>query len=232
MTGVARRRRVVLCWSSGKDSAWTLHVLRARDDVEVVALLTTVNETHDRVAMHAVRRELLELQARAVGVPLWTAPIPYPCSNEDYAAAMSVVVARARREGVEVMAFGDLFLEDVRAYREEQLAGTGLEPLFPLWGRDTRALAEEMLDAGVRATVTCIDPTKLPLEAVGRAWDRDFLADLPEGADPCGEHGEFHTFVHDGPGFSEAVPVEPGEVVERDGFAWRDLRPGRRAATS
>ena len=229
MTGVTRR--VVLCWSSGKDSAWTLNELRRRDDVEVVALLTTVNETHDRVAMHAVRRELLEQQARAVGVPLWTAPIPYPCSNEDYAAAMSVVVARARREGVHAMAFGDLFLEDVRAYREEQLAGTGLEPMFPLWGRDTRALAEEMLDAGVRATVTCVDPARLPVDAVGRAWDRAFLADLPEGADPCGEHGEFHTFVHDGPGFSGPVPVTLGEVVERDGSAWRDLLPATPATT-
>lgn len=219
-------RRVVLSWSSGKDSAWSLEVLRKTPGLEVVALLTTVNETHDRVAMHAVRRELLEAQAAAVGVPLWVADIPYPCSNELYAAAMQRVVDRAVAEGVQVMAFGDLFLQDIREYRETQLAGTGLEPLFPLWGRDTTELAREMLASGLSAHVACIDPKKLPLDAVGRPWDQAFLDDLPEGVDPCGEHGEFHTFVHDGPMFERPVDIRTGERVERDGFAWCDLLPG------
>jgi uncharacterized protein (TIGR00290 family) len=200
-------------------------VLRDRPDIEVVALLTTVNETHDRVAMHAVRRELLEQQAAAVGLPLWVAPIPYPCSNELYAAAMTRVVERAVEEGVDAMAFGDLFLEDIRAYRETQLEGTGLDVLFPLWGRDTGDLAREMLSAGLAAHVACIDPKKLPLEAVGQPWDEAWLDALPAGIDPCGERGEFHTFVHDGPMFERPVEIRTGERVERDGFAWCDLVP-------
>jgi uncharacterized protein (TIGR00290 family) len=225
-------RRIVLSWSSGKDSAWALQRLRGEASLEVVALLTTVNETRDRVAMHAVRRELLEAQAAAVGLPLWIAPIPDPCSNEQYASAMRRVVDRALAEGVEAMAFGDLFLEDIRAYRETQLADTGLGVLFPLWGCDTHELAREMLDAGVKAHVACIDPGKLPLESVGQPWDRAWIDALPEGVDPCGEHGEFHTFVHDGPMFDRPVEIRTGERVERDGFAWCDLLPASTAGTT
>ena len=219
------RPRALLSWSSGKDSAWALHRLRQADDLELVGLVTTVNEAAGRVAMHAVRESLLAAQAAAAGLPLWRVPIPSPCSNEQYAAAMTGLVARARSEGVSVMAFGDLFLADVRAYRERQLAGTGIEPRFPLWGADTASLAREMLAAGLRARVTCVDPRQLDASFAGRAFDADFLAELPPGADPCGERGEFHTFAWAGPMFSAPIAVEPGPVVERDGFVFADLLP-------
>ncbi len=222
---MSAKRRVILSWSSGKDSAWSLHVLRQQPELEVVALLTTVNETHKRVAMHAVRQELLEAQADAVGVPLWIAPIPYPCSNEIYAETMQRMVQRALDEGVQAMAFGDLFLEDIRAYRETQLKASGLEVLFPLWGRDTAELATEMWAAGVQARISCIDPKKLPVETVGSAWEPELLEGFPADIDPCGENGEFHTFVHDGPMFERPVPIRVGERVERDGFAFCDLLP-------
>jgi uncharacterized protein (TIGR00290 family) len=215
--------KALLAWSSGKDSAWSLHVLRRQGDVEVVGLLTTVNEAFGRVAMHAVRRELLEAQARAAGVPLRAVAIPYPCPNEVYEAAMSSALAEARAAGIEAVAFGDLFLEDVRRYREERMAPTGLRPLFPLWGRPTRALAEEMIDGGLRARLTCIDPRVLDASFAGRSFDHELLADLPPDVDPCGERGEFHTFAHAGPMFSRAVPVTVGEVVTRDGFVFADL---------
>jgi uncharacterized protein (TIGR00290 family) len=219
-----KRKRVWLSWSSGKDSAWTLHVLRQRADVEVVALLTTLNGHFDRVAMHSTRRELLEAQARAAGLPLVTVPLPWPCSNEHYEAAMSQACAQAVAEGVEAMAFGDLFLEDVRQYRVEKLAGTGLEPLFPVWGLDTRELAREMVAAGVKTRLVCVDPRKLPREFAGRDLDRAMLAELPEGVDSCGENGEFHSFVYAGPMFREEIEVESGEVVERDGFVFADVK--------
>lgn len=218
------RKKVWLSWSSGKDSAWTLHVLRERQDVEVVALLTTLNEQFDRVAMHSTRRELLEAQARAAGLPLVVVPLPWPCSNEQYEAAMSGACARAVAEGVEAMAFGDLFLEDVRRYRVEKLAGTGLEPLFPIWGLDTHALAREMVAAGVKTRLVCVDPRKLGREFAGRDLDDATLAELPEGVDPCGENGEFHSFVYGGPMFAEEIEVESGEVVERDGFVFADVK--------
>lgn len=222
----AARRRALLSWSSGKDSAWALHVLRTRHpEIEVVGLLTTVNATHERVAMHAVRRRLLHLQAEAAGVPLREVEIPSPCTNEQYEQAMGAAVEAALADSVDTMAFGDLFLEDIRAYREEKLAGTGLEPIFPLWGTPTDALADEMLAAGLGATITCVDPNQVPRELCGRAWDRELLAALPDGADPCGENGEFHTFVHAGPMFSAPVPIARGEVVERDGFVFADLTP-------
>jgi uncharacterized protein (TIGR00290 family) len=217
--------RALLSWSSGKDCAWALHVLRQRGDVEVAGLLTTVNAAAGRVAMHAVRETLLAEQARAAGLPLVTVPIPYPCSNEEYERAMGATVARARAEGIGAVAFGDLFLEDVRRYREERMAGTGLAALFPLWGLDTAALARTMLAAGVRARLTCVDPRVLPRDLAGRAWDATLLAELPEGADPCGERGEFHTFCWDGPMFARPIAVAPGEVVERDGFVFADLLP-------
>ena len=216
---------VVLAWSSGKDSAWALHALRQDPALTVVGLLTTVNAAHDRVAMHAVRRRLLEAQARAAGLPVHVVEIPYPCPNETYEAAIATAVAALRADGVQGMAFGDLFLEDVRRYRETRLAGTGLTPVFPLWGRPTRALAEEMIDGGLRARLTCVDPRVLPAAFAGRAFDRALLSDLPAGVDPCGENGEFHSFAWDGPMFRHAVPVTPGVVVERDGFVFADLLP-------
>jgi uncharacterized protein (TIGR00290 family) len=220
---VSRRARALLSWSSGKDSAWSLHVLR-QQRVEVVGLLTTVNETFGRVAMHAVRETLLEKQADAAGVPLWKVPIPHRCSNDDYEKAMAGVIERARSEGITAVAFGDLFLADIRAYREKQLAGTGIEPLFPIWGLPTAALAREMVAAGVRARITCVDPKQMPRRFVGRVFDGDLLDELPETVDPCGERGEFHTFCYAGPMFREPVDVALGETTERDGFVFADLR--------
>jgi uncharacterized protein (TIGR00290 family) len=222
-------KRCLLSWSSGKDSAWTLHKLRGLG-VEVVGLLTTLNQAFDRVAMHAVRRDLVELQARASGLPLWTVPLPWPCSNQEYERIMSGVCQQARDTGIEVMAFGDLHLADVRAYRERQLQGTGLTPLFPLWGLPTGALARDMMAGGLRAKLTCVDPKLLPASFAGREFDEALLADLPDGVDPCGENGEFHTFVYDGPMFREPIPVSLGEVLERDGFVFADLTPTNETA--
>jgi uncharacterized protein (TIGR00290 family) len=217
---------VLLSWSSGKDSAWALHVLRRSPGVEVVALVTTVNQVAERVAMHAVRNELLGAQAKAARLPLWKIDLPHPCSNQEYEAAMRGVVERALGEGASAMAFGDLYLRDVRQYREDRLRGTGVEPLFPLWGRPTRELAAEMLAAGVGATLTCVDPKQIDRRFAGRAWDAALLRELPPEADPCGENGEFHSFVHAGPMLAEPLAVTPGVVVERDGFVFADLLPG------
>jgi uncharacterized protein (TIGR00290 family) len=224
------RPKALLSWSSGKDSAWALHVLRQKGEVEVVALLTTINLVHDRVAMHAVRTELLRSQAEAAGVPLWTVPIPSPCSNADYEAAMSTALERARDSGITIAAFGDLFLEDIRRYREEKLSGTGLQPTFPIWGIPTRDLAKDMIDGGLRARLTCVDPKQLAASFAGREFDAALLEDLPASVDPCGERGEFHTFAYDGPMFRRKVIVRSGEVVLRDGFAFADLLPGDSAA--
>jgi uncharacterized protein (TIGR00290 family) len=212
----------LLSWSSGKDSAWALHALR-RADVPVVGLLTTINQAFDRVAMHAVRRSLLDAQARSIGIPLWPVPLPWPCSNEDYERIMADVCRQAKAEGIECVAFGDLFLPEVRAYRERQLEGTGLTPLFPLWELPTDALAREMLAGGLKARITCVDPKVLPPTFAGREFDQALLADLPAGVDPCGEKGEFHTFAYGGPMFREPIPISSGEVVERDGFVFADL---------
>jgi uncharacterized protein (TIGR00290 family) len=218
-------KRVLLSWSSGKDSAWTLHVLRQHTDVELVGLLTTFNEAAGRVAMHAVRRELVEAQAVAVGLPLWSVALPWPCSNADYEAKIHEVLGRARQAGVTHIAFGDLFLEDIRAYRERQLAGTGIEPLFPIWGTaaDTPALAREMLAAELRAVLTCVDPKQLDGRFVGCWFDANLLTDLPAKVDPCGERGEFHTFCCAGPMFAAPIAVQVGEAVLRDGFWFVDL---------
>ena len=193
--------------------------------MEVCGLLTTVNSRHDRVAMHAVRRLLLEEQAAAVGHPLHVVEIPWPCPNEAYEEAMAAACARAVADGVEAVAFGDLFLEDVRAYREKQLAPTGLRPLFPIWGRPTAELSREMVASGLRAILTCVDPRHLPEDFAGRAFDGELLDALPPGIDPCGERGEFHSFAWDGPMFSRPVPVRAGERVTRDGFVFADLLP-------
>jgi uncharacterized protein (TIGR00290 family) len=215
--------RILLSWSSGKDSAWSLHVLRQRGECDVVGLLTTFNEEADRVAMHAVRRELVERQAAAAGLPLWAVPLPWPCSNEQYEALMAQACAKAVAEGIEGVAFGDLFLEDVRAYREKQLKGTGLAPVFPVWGLPTRALAEEMITCGTRAKLTCVDTEKLDRSFVGREFDGALLSALPEGVDACGERGEFHSFVYAGPMLEGVVPVSVGETVVRDQFVFADL---------
>ena len=214
-----------MAWSSGKDSAWALHTLRTRHEVETVALLTTVNASAARVAMHAVRQGLLEAQAAALDMPLVTVPIPSPCSNQVYEQAMAEAMRRAREEGVTRIAFGDLFLEDVRRYREEKLASSGITPLFPLWGLETRALAQEMVEAGLQAYITCIDPKKLDRGFAGRIYEAKLLRDLPPSVDPCGENGEFHTYAYRGPMFRVPISVEPGEVVERDGFIFADLLP-------
>ena len=217
---------VVLSWSSGKDSAYALHVLRREHHVEVVGLLTTVTDTFSRVSMHGVREELLERQADAAGLPLYRVRLPYPCPNEVYEREMGTVLADLRGRGIRRVAFGDLFLEEVRAYRESRMREAGMECLFPLWGRETGPLAREMIDAGVRARLACVDPRKLDRSFAGRPFDAPLLAALPANVDPCGERGEFHTFVSDGPMFEHAVPVRVGEVVERDGFVFADLLPG------
>jgi len=217
--------RVVLSWSSGKDSAWALHALRSDPAVEVVGLFTTLTRAHERVVMHAVREVLLEAQAEAAGLPLRKVYLPSPCGNEEYERLMTGAVETARDDGVDTFAFGDLYLEDVRSYREKNFERTGMTPLFPLWGRPTTTLATEMVRSGLRAYVTCVDPRALDPSFAGRPFDDAFLADLPEGVDPCGENGEFHTFVFDGPMFERPVPVRAGEVVERDGFVFADLLP-------
>jgi uncharacterized protein (TIGR00290 family) len=225
----AARERILLAWSSGKDSAWALHTLRQDPRIEVVGLLTTVSEAHDRVAMHAVRRALLERQAEAAGLPVTAVAIPSPCPNEVYEDAMRRALAGARAAGITGVAFGDLFLEDVRRYRERQMEGTGLVPHFPLWQRPTAALAEEMIRSGLRARLTCVDPRVMPAELAGEAFDRALLGRLPRGVDPCGENGEFHTFAWDGPMFRHPIGIMKGEVVTRDGFVFADLLPAEAA---
>ena len=218
--------KTLVSWSSGKDSAWMVHVLRQRGDLEIGALLTTINEPAERVAMHAVRVELVRAQAEALGLPLRLVPIPSPCSNEAYEAAMSEAVRRAVAEGFTHVAFGDLFLQDIRRYREEKLAGSGLTPLFPLFhddDSDTPRLAREMIAGGLGARITCVDPRQLDRRFAGRDFDAALLADLPASVDPCGERGEFHTFAYNGPMFGRQIPIETGVTVERDGFVFTDL---------
>jgi len=223
------KKRILLSWSGGKDSAWALHLLRQNPGYEVVALLTTVNEKFRRIAIHGTREELLDQQAAATGLPLWKVDLPFPCTNADYDSRMAAVCARAAGEGLHGIAFGDLFLEDIRAYRIARLAGTGLEPIFPVWtptlGVTTAQLAGQMLAAGLRANLTCIDPRHLDRSFAGRTFDAALLADLPAAADPCGERGEFHSFAFAGPMFSRTISVIPGETVERDNFIYADLLP-------
>ena len=218
--------KILVSWSSGKDSAWLLHTLQQQHPGRVAGLLTTLNEAFDRVAMHAVRRSLLEAQAEAVGLPLHAVGLPWPCPNEEYERRMGDAVARFVADGFTHVAFGDLFLDDVRSYRESRLANTGLTPLFPLWKiKPTADLAREMIAGGLRAVLTCVDPRKLPSSFAGRAFDLALLAELPPEVDPCGENGEFHSFVSDGPMFRHPIAARVGDVVERDGFVFADVRP-------
>ncbi len=221
----ALRPKAWLSWSSGKDSAWALHVVRQQGDLDIVALLTTVNREFSRVAMHGVRETLVDDQAERAGLPLVKIPLPYPCPNEAYEQAMAAAMQQARVEGVTHVVFGDLFLEDIREYREQQLARCSMTPIFPLWNLDTADLARKMVAAGLEAWLACIDPRKLDRGFAGRKFDARLLADLPAGIDPCGEYGEFHTFASAGPMFRKPIPVTVGEVVEREGFVYTDLLP-------
>lgn len=221
-----RKRRLLLSWSSGKDSAWCLHTLRQQADIEVVGLLTTFNEKADRVAMHAVRRQLVEQQAAAAGLPLIPVFLPWPCSNAEYEAALKSALEQAQAESeIDAIAFGDLFLEDIRGYRETQMAALSIEPLFPIWQQPTAELARTMIDGGVKAYLTCVDPKQCPAEFAGREFDFTLLNELPASVDPCGENGEFHTFVFDGPMFDTPIDVRVGQTVERDGFVFADVLP-------
>ncbi len=216
--------KILVSWSTGKDSAWMLHELNRQHPGCAAGLLTTTNQAFDRVAMHAVRRELLEAQAAAVGLPLHVVPLPWPCSNEQYEAIMKNAVAGFVRDGYTHAAFGDLFLEDVRQYRETRLAGSGLEPLFPIWKtKPTADLARDMVDAGLRARITCVNPKRLDASFAGRVFDQSFIDDLPATVDPCGENGEFHSFAFEGPMFNHPIAIDLGEVVERDGYVFADL---------
>jgi uncharacterized protein (TIGR00290 family) len=216
-------KRTLLSWSSGKDSAWSLHLLRQQKEYEIVGLLTTFNQAVHRVAMHAVRRSLVEAQAKSAGILLWAVDLPWPCSNADYECIMKETCKAAVRAGIECIAFGDLFLTDVRSYRERQLENSGLNPIFPVWGLPPRELARSMIESGVHAKLTCVDPKRLAPEFVGREFDEQLLSEFPPEIDPCGENGEFHTFVYAGPMLGSALSVEVGEIVSRDGFVFADL---------
>jgi uncharacterized protein (TIGR00290 family) len=226
--------KALLSWSSGKDSAWAFHRLRQEQEVEIIGLVTTLNESFHRVAMHGVRWELVEAQAKSIGLPLWPVLLPWPCSNAEYEARMQEVIQKARSAEVSIFAFGDLFLEEIRAYRERQLAGTGIQPIFPLWGTlmNTPKLAQEMIGSGLRATLTCVDPRQLDPSFVGSEFDSTFLEQLPSVVDPCGERGEFHTFCYDGPMFHQPISIQKGEIVERDGFWFIDLQSSKSVVRS
>ena len=219
------KKNTLLSWSSGKDSAWALHVLRQQQEIEVVGLFCTFNEKFERGAMHAVRNELIIQQAERIGLPLQLIPIPYPCSDAEYKTIMGNFIEQAKSQEIDSIAFGDLFLEGIRSYRETNLAETGIKPLFPLWGIPTNELSKEMVKGGLRTKITCIDPKHLPAEFAGHEYDNAFLEQIPDNVDPCGENGEFHSFVYDGPMFTSKVNVCVGETVTRDGFVYTDLLP-------
>ncbi len=222
---MATRPKALIAWSSGKDSAWALHEARRAGEFDIVGAFTTVTDTFGRVSMHGVREELLLTQLEAAGLPAIVVSIPYPCPNETYEQKMTAAMNDAKTAGVTHVIFGDLFLEDVRAYRERHLAGTGITPLFPLWGKPTPALAREMIASGVEAHLATVDLKKLPASFAGRRFDEDLLGILPAGADPCGENGEFHSFVSAGPMLMGKIAIKLGETVERDGFAYADFLP-------
>jgi uncharacterized protein (TIGR00290 family) len=223
-------KRVVISWSGGKDSAWVLHTLRKQNkEFIVLGLLTTINQQFNRVAMHGVRRELLEAQAEAAGLPLWVVPLPSPCTNEHYERRMKNALHFMQRLGIDAIAFGDLYLQDVRRYREAQFAHCGLDLLFPIWGIPTEDLATQIIDGGIKARLTCVDPRAVPPELAGRDYDRQLLAALPASADRCAENGEFHTFVYQSPDFRCPIPIVTGDTVEREGFIFTDLLPASAA---
>ena len=217
------KRKALMSWSSGKDSAWALHKLQKNPEIDLVGLFCTVNKEFDRVAMHGVRVELLQKQAKSIGLPLVIIEIPYPCSNVEYEKIMGQFVDRAKIDNIEYFAFGDLFLEDIRNYREEKLKGSGIKPIFPIWGIPTDKLSREMISSGLRSVITCINPKQIPKEFVGREFDESFLDSLPEAIDPCGENGEFHSFAFDGPMFKEQIEIFVGDIVHRDDFVFADV---------
>jgi len=217
------KRKTMLAWSSGKDSAWALHMLRQNPEFELVGLFSTVNEAFNRVAMHAVRLELLMKQAQNAGLSMDVINIPYPCTNQEYEDRMKAFIEKAKEKKIECIAFGDLFLEDVRKYREEKLAGAGITPIFPLWGIPTRTLSQDMIDAGLKAVITSIDPKLIPEEFIGKQYNESFLQQITDTVDPCGENGEFHTFAFAGPMFNEPISITVGEIVHRDGFVFADI---------
>lgn len=217
------KRKTLMSWSSGKDSAWALHTLQQDPDIDVVGLFCTVNKAFDRVAMHGVRIELLQKQAASIGLPLEILEIPFPCSNSDYEHIMGQFVSRAQEQHIEHFAFGDLFLEDIRHYREEKLKDSGITAIFPVWGIPTDTLSQTMIDNGLKTVITCIDPEQISEDFAGREYDEAFLASLPKGVDPCGENGEFHSFVFAGPMFKEKIDIRVGDIVHRDGFVFADV---------
>lgn len=219
------KRKTLMSWSSGKDSAWALHTLQQDPNIDVVGLFCTVNKAFERVAMHGVRIELLQRQADSIGLPLEILEIPYPCSNSNYEHIMGKFVRRAQENSIEHFAFGDLFLEDIRNYREEKLKDSGITPIFPIWGIPTEQLSRTMLNGGLRTVITCIDPKQITEDFAGREYDEAFLTSLPENVDPCGENGEFHSFVFDGPMFKEQIDIRVGDIVHRDGFVFADVLP-------
>ena len=218
------KKQTLMSWSTGKDSAWAYHQLLQQGEHDITGLFCTINKAFQRTAMHGVRVELLKSQAQRLGQPLDIIEIPWPCSNNDYERIMSHYIDSVKQRGIKCFAFGDLFLQDIRDYRTDKLQGTGIEPVFPLWQRPTDKLAREMIDGGLRTTITCIDPAKLDNSFAGRSFDDDFLHDLPDHIDPCGENGEFHSFVHDAPAFDQPINIKVGDVVERDGFVFADVR--------
>jgi uncharacterized protein (TIGR00290 family) len=219
------KRKTLLSWSSGKDSAWALHLLRQDPTTDHMGLFTVMNQKYNRVSMHATRLELLRRQAEAAGLPIQLINLPDPCTNDECDAIMQQFVAECTAKGIERIAFGDLFLEDVRQYRENQLRGTGIEPVFPLWKIPTAKLARQMLASGLEALVSSVDLRKLPARYAGRIWSRELLNEFPKGTDLCGENGEIHTVVIGGPMFQKSIPVRVGEIVERNGFAYADIIP-------
>ncbi len=220
------KKKTYMSWSSGKDSAWALHALRQDPEIELLGLFTVVNKAYGRVSMHATRADLLNRQADSLGLSLQIINIPHPCRNEECDAIMGSFVDNANESGIECMAFGDLFLKDVREYRENQLRDTGIQPIFPIWNLPTGVLAKQMLSAGVEAYISCVDPNKVSRTLAGRRWSEKLLNELPENIDPCGENGEFHTVVVGGPMFRKKIPVHIGETVEREGFIFADIIPG------
>ncbi len=219
------KRKTLMSWSTGKDSAWALYQLQQDPETELAGLFCTVNQQFNRVAMHGVRDELLQMQAQLLGLPLQIIEIPYPCSNAEYESKIAQFVAKAKAQGVLYFAFGDLFLQDIRQYREDKLSGTGIKPVFPLWGRPTDTLSKEIINGGLQAVITCVDPKQIAKEFVGKQYDLNFLQTLPSDVDPCGENGEFHSFVFNGPMFKRKIGINVGESILRDGFVFVDLEP-------